>query len=117
MEQQFYYAWNFLINNPVFEDNFGHHLYLEVVMVNPATEEIDDNKELNTAVRVWLECGIHIPPEQLSETDRENLPDGVDSHDTDWDCGAPTFEEAICKLADLVKEKYPYEEEGFEGTS
>lgn len=56
-----------------------------VVKVNPKTNEISDDVELNSKTRIWLECGI---------TPNE--------HDIRLDCGGDTFEEAIIQLADLV---------------
>lgn len=99
----FYEAWHFLDDHPAFQDQYGgswfqESLYTMVVKVNPETEEIDDNEELNTATRVWLESGRY-------EEDEEQDYKGT-VHDIDLDCGAETFEQAIIKLANLVKENY-----------
>lgn len=105
-------AWEFLQNHPMTmagEDDgrFRSLLDITVVRVNPATNEIDDDKSKNRSVRIWLEFGPWTKREELSEAAREYMPsDGVASHDIDLDCGAPTFEEAIMKLAYLVLNKY-----------
>ena len=89
----FYDAWNYLCQHPMFQNNFNQCLDIEVVKINPKTKEIDlNNKELNTQVEIWLETGPYIK-------------DGL-SHDIDLDCGGSTFEEAILNLAKLVKEIY-----------
>ena len=75
---------------------FGKCLTTEVVKTNPSTLEIDDNKELNTKVQVWLEFGGIVKDEHLGI---------IPEHDIDLDCGADTFEEAIIELARLCKEK------------
>lgn len=74
--------------------NFNNELWIEVVKVNPDTNEIDNDCTKNTKVQIWLEHGSY---------DTEW---GGCTHDIDLDCGADTFEEAIIKLAQLVKEKY-----------
>lgn len=96
---RFYEAWQYLANQPVFvreEDlnqepsscSFMRNVDIQVVHVNPETNEIDDCQSKNTKVAVWLECGTK------------------DDHDIDLDCGGDSFEEAIIKLAELVKMKY-----------
>jgi hypothetical protein len=60
--------------------------------INPEKGRIDDNEKLNIATEVWLECGPY---------EKSCL-----NHDVDLDCGAPTFEEAIIRLAKLVRRKY-----------
>jgi len=65
---------------------------VEVQKVNPETNYIDDNEDLNTKTEVWLECGPY--------DDRYAV------HDIDLDCGGDTYEEATIKLANLVYEKY-----------
>lgn len=106
MEQKFadfYEAWWYLTNHPQFEDYFGgsdfnNLLGIDVVKVNPLTEEVDDDPESNVATRVWLESNYM----------DKNLSEEIDvvTHDIDLDCGAPTFEEAIIKLANLHYNKY-----------
>lgn len=75
-----------------------------VSKVDPATETIEDAKSRNTATRVWLECGAVEAQEGLPAT-------LCLTHDYDLDCGAPTFEEALLQLAELVLLHYgPYME-------
>lgn len=89
----FFDAFHFLDEHPAFVDRFQHGcLKTYVVKVNPETEAIDDNESLNTAVRVWLECGKYEAPHT--------------THDISLDCGAPTYEEAIIELAQLVLKEY-----------
>lgn len=83
-------------------NKFFDSLSVEVVKVNPENETIEDNEELNTATRVWLEFG----PYDFEENCRV--------HDTNLDCGGKTFEEAIIKLANLVNAYY--DERGKERT-
>ena len=97
---EFYDAWTFLVNHPIFirEDDqirephyfyFQRNLDIEVVKVNPETDEIDEDDSLNTKTAVWLECGTE------------------EGHrDIDLDCGGETFEEAVIELAKLVEKKY-----------
>ena len=98
MFDNFYDAWQFLVDHPTFEDSYylnrfqSRCLYVEVVKVNPKTNHIDDNEELNTKVQVWLEAGSYHPDH------------GV--HDIDLDCSGDTYEEAIIKLANLVYKKF-----------
>ena len=96
----FYEAWQFLSEHKIFIlkglEYFPMCLHIEVVKINPTTQEIDKKDELNTDVEVWLECG---PPE-------EGIVGVAPTHDIDLDCGMPTFEEAIIELASLVKKKY-----------
>ena len=97
---EFYDAWTFLADHPIFirdddlekEPNYFHfqrNLGIEVVKVNPETNEIDDDQSLNTKTAVWLECGTE-----------EN------HHDIDLDSGGDSFEDAVIELAKLVREKY-----------
>ena len=94
--EKFYEAWNYLENHKIFNtglaSRFVNCLNIEVVKVNPKTQEIDDDETKNTQIAVWLECGPY---------DKNCM-----QHDIDLDCGADTFENAIVKLARLVKEKY-----------
>lgn len=93
---EFYEAWDFLCNHEIYQDSkigMSHFeercLSIEVVKVNPKTEEIDDDESKNTSTRVWLESGPY----------NENYY----THDVDLDCGGKTFEEAIIALAENVK--------------
>ena len=92
---EFYTAWKFLEEHKIFHGQFNNELYVEVVKVNPNTNKIDYiDRSKNTKVEIWLEHGPY---------DAEW---GGCTHDIDLDCGGDTFEEAIIKLAQLVKEKY-----------
>ena len=106
MMDEFYDAWMFLCGHPIFVNKddpthdasewyFTRNLDIEVVKVNPETDEIDDIKTKNTKTSVWLECGTN------------------KDHDIDLDCGGDTFEEAIIKLAELVKRKYGDYNDGY----
>lgn len=89
---EFYDAWEFLLEHKMFQCRFRDLLYIIVVKVNPVTSEVDDDQTKNTKTQVWLEVG---PWSEQYHT-----------HDWDLDCGGDTFEEAIIKLADLVKQYY-----------
>lgn len=93
----FFEAYMYLHNHPMFDDKFLRSLYVEVVKVCPETLCIEDDQAKNTQTRVWLECG---PVEG-----------GFFYHDIRLDCGGDTFEDAIVELAKLVKEHYPLEKE------
>ena len=92
---EFYNAWIFLVNHKIFNGRFENDLWLDVVKVNPDTKEIDYLDETkNTKVEIWLEHGHY------------DVDWGVCVHNIDLDCGGDTFEEAIIKLAELVKRHY-----------
>lgn len=80
---------------------------ISVVYVNPATEEIDDDGELNTALRVWLEAGPWFDQsEEACFTPSEGWNDDnkwTGSHDINLDCGAEDIETALLELARLVR--------------
>lgn len=90
---EFYDAWIFLSEHPIFRNLFECGLYTAVVKINPETRAVDDDPAKNTEVEVWLEHGSYDDNYQHT-------------HDFNLDCGAPTFEEAIIKLAELVKVHY-----------
>ena len=94
--KDFYDSYNWLKDHPIFKDYFPMCMDIEVVKVNPQTDEIDDDNTLNTKTQVWLENG----PVDLDNSIT------IYSHDLDLDCGADTFEEAICIMAHLVLMKY-----------
>jgi len=114
LSNKFYDAWWFLVQHPMFfnpenypdveeEDkkyfaSFTECLCIDCQKVNPVTKSIDDNKKLNTHTEIWLECG----PMQYVEVFERVTP----THDYRLDCGADTFEDAIIKLAKLVKRYY-----------
>lgn len=108
MITDFYEAYYYLYHHPIFFFNppnskysfsrFKSCLDIDVVKVNPITLAIDDNKELNTKIQIWLETG-------------PCLKNGELSHDFDLDCGGDTFEEAVIKLANLVLQHYTSDKE------
>ena len=74
----FYTAWKFLNEHKMFNEQFTEGLWIEVVKVNPDTNEIDDDSSKNVKTRVWLEHGNYDaetimdmiwPPEQIIEED------------------------------------------------
>lgn len=75
-------------------NKFFDSLDISVVKVNPETEMIDEDNNLNTDTRVWLEFGPY------------DFEENCKIHDCNLDCGAPTYEEAIIKLANLVNIYY-----------
>lgn len=71
------------------------------------TGHVNKDESKNVNIECWLEFG---PVEwgydgyaDASKGERERL---LNYHDIDLDCGAPTFDEAIVELANLVLEKY-----------
>ena len=118
MKETFFNAWWFLLLHPAFIDGLGVNdfqraLDIEVAMVNPKTNSIDDNKNKNTKMQVWLECGkwekfteeeLKIINQQEKKYAENQL--GSFHHDVRLDCGGDTFEEAIIRLARLVKKHY-----------
>lgn len=98
MFKDFYEAWWFLYEHRIFSDEYGDSrldlcLDIQIVKVNPKTNSIEDNMNLNTSTRVWLECGMY-------------LGDNKSEHDIELDCGSETFEGAILQLATLVYKYY-----------
>ena len=98
----FYEAYMFLYNHPMVickERNFfSQCLDIEVVKVNPETNEVDlYNQENNTKTEIWLEFGPII-----RDDDYGVMP----AHDYELDTGGDTFEEAIVNLANLVWHHY-----------
>lgn len=107
MFDDFYDAWHFLYDHKIYKERgLTANLCVDVVKVNPGTEEVDDNAEKNTAVRIWLESGPWLNNSDLEADMKKFFPEGIGQHDLDLDCGAATFEEAIIKLANLVFKKY-----------
>lgn len=93
MFTDFYEAWWFLFDHPMFQDEyqssqFESLLDIDVVKVNPEGESISDDDSLNTLTQVWLEIGEYNTMGRI--------------HDIDLDCGGNTFELAIIELANLV---------------
>ena len=97
----FYTSWEFLRKHKMFVDMWGDNIFLstlsvDVVKVNPETNSIDRDRSKNTKVQVWLETGPYIIEDNK----------GYCTHDIELDCSGDTFEEAIIKLAELVKKYY-----------
>jgi len=101
----FYDAWHYLYNHdmhysPVDTKKcfsfFPSCLDIDVVKVNPVTNSIEDEPQLNTKTQVWLESGCEF------DNDGNHIP----THDVRLDCGADDFEYAIIKLAKLVRKYY-----------
>lgn len=100
----FFEAFNFLMEHPIFKGEFQFQLDVEVVKVNPKTKEIDNVRVNNTLTQVWLECG-HLAHEDADPT--------VKYHDMYLDCGGDTYEIAICNLAKLVKKRFGVYRRGY----
>lgn len=100
--KDFHEAWRFLNEHKAFSymgiQDFRRCLSIEVVKVNPKTKSIDDNQTLNSETNVWLECGDY----EYDDIAKDLMP----THDIRLDCGAKTFEQAIIKLANLVRKCY-----------
>jgi len=104
MFTDFYTAYQFLYTHPMFQEviNYNNDTYnesrfqecldIDVVKVNPETNNIDDDENKNTKVQIWIECG---------KFDKD-----CRWHNIELDCGAATFELAIIELANLVMEWY-----------
>lgn len=99
--EEFFKSWKYLNNlEIVHHDEMGYFsrcLSMQVVKENPATHSVDEDTMLNTKVQVWLEFGGIEFSEEMGRL--------VPIHDTDLDCGADTFEEAIIELAKLCRRK------------
>ena len=90
----FYNAWQFLEGHKMFNGRFNEDLWVKAVKINPKTNEIENDKCENTKLQIWLEHGKYEEEYHCC------------NHDWDLDCGGNTFEEAIIKLAELVKKNY-----------
>lgn len=119
--QNVHHAWQYVDRHPVFWQFDGnlHEGYPENHVTNltyerqwgrgwpeitphmvcPATDQIEDNRRLNTAVRWWYELG----PRNLHRDEHGWL--GC-SHDTALDGGAATYELAVCEVALKIWENY-----------
>jgi len=106
MFTDFYTAYHWLYEHPIFQEEIKSKLFndiynesrfqqcldIDIVKINPETNSIDDDETKNTKVQIWLECGRY---------DKE-----CRWHDIELDCGADTFEKAIIELVNLVMEWY-----------
>lgn len=73
---------------------------VHVTRVNPASDEISDDRALNTKTQIWLECGKYPwPGDDCFET-------GNTYHDCHLDSYADTYEEAVINLAYRIHEAY-----------
>lgn len=111
----FYEAWWFLAEHPKFNHlkdgkpdvlpGFMDSLDVEVVRVDPVTEERCPDGTPGAVTRVWLEAGPWSKlPDECGE--KPGTYDEVCGHDIKLDCGGATYEEAIVKMANLVLEHY-----------
>lgn len=92
----FYTAWKYLEEHPIFCGRFLEGLDVLVVKVDPNTNAVEDDYTRNTKTQIWLETGPCFPGAPLTEW----------SHDINLDCGGDTFEKAIIRLAGLVHKNY-----------
>lgn len=90
-------AYEYLKKHPIFNNCFLDCIDLQTVDVNPNTDEIDENEELNTKMQIWIECGPY---------QKDCL-----THDINLDCGGDTIEDATINLANLVRLYYGDNEE------
>ena len=113
----FFTAWWFLNQHPAFveqvtptykDNNFQDALDVYVTKVNPKTKSIDDDESKNTLTQVWLECGKWMTAKEVTPPGTPIDPEfmGAFCHDVKLDCGADTYELAICRLAQLVLTEY-----------
>lgn len=89
------YFW--VVNHPALT-KCGRQADIELTpqMVNPETEEIDENGELNTRLDWWIEV-----------TQYEIIDDEVSAcHDWELDCGAHTVDDSVAKCYELVLSKH-----------
>ena len=95
-------AYWFLDNHAVrgYQDTgFLDALDIMVVKVDPKTNSVSNKESRNSAVRVWLETGA-------GYSDPHEMFGSVPIHDIRLDVGAPTFEEAVIKLAGRIRKFY-----------
>jgi hypothetical protein len=91
-------------------------LEIDFVYVDPTTERIEEDESRNTAFRVWLETGGWID----NSLENPELKGGhfrwSRCHDIYLDCGAATLEDALVRLATLVRFYYGESAEWQEST-
>lgn len=88
---------------PAVDENLDIH-YAQV----NARGRVDKDSSKNVRTECWLELGpvewgYHQPENEIKEGARCYK---MHFHDVDLDCGAPTFDEALIKLARKVQKKY-----------
>jgi hypothetical protein len=108
--KNFYNAWWFLALHPKFNHlkdgkpdilpGFMSNLDMHVAKVDPKTRIV--SKAKNAVTEIWLEAG----PWAEITGEPPGTYDEVSSHDIRLDCGGDTYEEAIIKMASLVKKYY-----------
>lgn len=110
----FYDAWQYVSSHPANsidrqKKNFHANCFLngcldiDVVKINPESNEIEiaeGRKHLNTKTQIWLEYGEVCKDENTNSI-------GF-CHNIELDCGGDTFEEAIIKLANNMKNSKHY---------
>lgn len=69
------------------------------------TGYVNKDRSKNTNIECWLEFGPYHWTKNFQEMWHDE-PVRMPAHDYRLDCGAPTFDEAIIKLARLVKRHY-----------
>ena len=91
------------MEHPIYKDQFPEKgFHISVMMVNPKTDSIDDDKSKNTKLQIWLESGeVKENPDDCCENFTF-----ITEHDPRLDCGGDTFEEAIVRLYQLVRKYY-----------
>lgn len=94
MNEEFYKTWWWLEENHPWS---LRKIDIALMKVNPETGKVDDNSLKNTKMEYWIEGGPY-----------ENDDDAglIQTHDPKLDCGGDTFEEAIMKYAELIREHY-----------
>ncbi len=107
--EKFYYAWEWLNNHPKFNElndsGYGKNcLDIIVVKANSETNISDGNQ--NTKVQVWLEGGPWDEDAFTNPFVEYDEGFGAWTHDIELDCGADTFEEAVIKFVERVRDKY-----------
>ncbi len=111
-----YEAWEFLKTHPLIEYAGGYPavfrscFFVEPIKLDPVTKEeiafVDADKAENFVVGVNVEFGPWIKPEKIPDTKGAFDPYGDIATHTHLDCSAPTFEEAVMKLAELMLKEY-----------
>ncbi|MCI0560890.1 MAG: hypothetical protein MN733_20590 [Nitrososphaera sp.] len=113
----FYTAYWWFYSHPAFsckgqcagDEGFFIALEFCVQKVDPVTRRIEDDQSRNTHPEIWLEAGPWLTAKEAGMDDLckdEDSIYGFPSHDYNLDCGGDTFEEALIKMAGLVKENY-----------
>ncbi|OHD21607.1 MAG: hypothetical protein A2Y38_02175 [Spirochaetes bacterium GWB1_59_5] len=106
---------------PCDEGSWHECIEINVVYVNPATELIDDDDNLNTAFRTWIEaggwCDVSLEGESFPtpEGGWNNDNRWMRSHDYRLDTGSTDLETALLELARLVRFFYGDGREGRAG--